>query len=95
LLAILNETAARKNRELIGQTVEVLVEGPSPKNAARMFGRTRTNKGVVFEGNLRHKGALLPMRVERATAVTLYGAPAVVAPFMGARDAGIKPAATM
>jgi tRNA-2-methylthio-N6-dimethylallyladenosine synthase len=77
LLAILNETATRKNRELIGQTVEVLVEGRSPKNAARIFGRTRTNKGVVFEGDLRHKGALLPVHVERATAVTLYGVPAI------------------
>jgi len=95
LLAILNETATRKNRELVGQTVEVLVEGRSPKNAARMFGRTRTNKGVVFEGNLRHKGALLSVRVERATVVTLYGVPAVGAPFMGARDAGMKLAATM
>jgi len=73
LLAILNEIATRKNRELIGQTVEILVEGRSPKNAARMFGRTRTNKGVVFEGDLRHKGALLPVRVQRATALTLYG----------------------
>ncbi|MCX7886731.1 MAG: tRNA (N6-isopentenyl adenosine(37)-C2)-methylthiotransferase MiaB [Verrucomicrobiae bacterium] len=74
LLAVLNEVAAERNRALIGQTVEVLVEGPSPKNPKRCFGRTRSNKGVVFEGDLRHKGALLPVRVERATAVTLYGA---------------------
>ncbi|MBM3861398.1 MAG: tRNA (N6-isopentenyl adenosine(37)-C2)-methylthiotransferase MiaB, partial [Verrucomicrobia bacterium] len=70
LLAALNETALRKNREWVGQIVEVLVEGQSAKNAQRCFGRTRTNKGVVFEGDLRHKGALLPVRVERATVVT-------------------------
>jgi len=75
LLAALNETALRKNREWVGQIVEVLVEGQSAKNAQRCFGRTRTNKGVVFEGDLRHKGALLPVRVERATVVTLYGVP--------------------
>lgn len=77
LLEILNETALRKNRELVGQTVEVLVEGTSAKRAHRLFGRTRTNKGVVFEGNLRHKGALLPLRIERTTTVTLYGTPAI------------------
>ncbi len=77
LLQILNETAARKNRELVGQTLEVLVEGPSPKNPQRLFGRTRSNKGVVFEGDVRHKGMLLPVRIERATAVTLYGTPVI------------------
>jgi len=77
LLQMLNETALRKNRELVGHTVEILVEGPSPKNPRRMFGRTRTNKGVVFEDDLGHKGALLPVRVERATTVTLYAAPAI------------------
>lgn len=73
LLAVLNEVASQRNRALIGQTMEVLVEGPSPKNPNRWFGRTRTNKGVVFEAEVRHKGALVAVRVERATAVTLYG----------------------
>jgi len=77
LLEMLNETALRKNRELVGHTVEILVEGPSAKNPRRMFGRTRTNKGVVFEGDLRHKNALLSVRIERATDVTLYGTPAI------------------
>jgi tRNA-2-methylthio-N6-dimethylallyladenosine synthase len=73
LLAILNETANRRNRELVGQCVEVLVEGRSPKNAQRMFGRTRTNKGTVFAGSEQSAGQLARVAVERATAVTLYG----------------------
>ena len=35
------------------------------------------DKGVVFDGNERHKGQLLPLRIERATLTTLYGDPAI------------------
>src|SRR6185369_2205581 len=59
LLAVVNEIAAEKHREMAGRQVEILVEGPSKKNAARMMGRTRCNKIVVFEGSDRHRGQLL------------------------------------
>jgi tRNA-2-methylthio-N6-dimethylallyladenosine synthase len=72
-LDLLNEIALRRNQALIGQTVEVLVEGRSPKRPERLFGRTRTNKGVVFAGPDSLKGRLVPVSVERATTVTLYG----------------------
>jgi tRNA-2-methylthio-N6-dimethylallyladenosine synthase len=77
LLEILDTRLLRKNEALVGQTVEILVEGHSTKKPYRMFGRTRTNKGVVFDGSERHKGQLLPVRIERATVVTLYGDPAI------------------
>jgi tRNA-2-methylthio-N6-dimethylallyladenosine synthase len=77
LLTILNEFMAGKNQKLVGSTVEILVEGRSEKAGKRMFGRTRTNKIVVFDGSDRHKGELLPVRIERATPVALYGDPAI------------------
>jgi tRNA-2-methylthio-N6-dimethylallyladenosine synthase len=77
ILQILNDHLAGENRRLVGRTVEILVEGRSDKNPRRMFGRTRTNKGVVFDGSKRHKGQLLPLRIERATLTTLYGDPAI------------------
>jgi tRNA-2-methylthio-N6-dimethylallyladenosine synthase len=77
LLKILNDHLGSENQRLVGKTVEILVEGPSDKNPRRMFGRTRTNKGVVFEGSERHRGQLLPVRIERATLTTLYGDPAI------------------
>ena len=77
LLQILNERMARKNQALVGQTVEILVEGRSEKGGKRIFGRTRTNRIVLFDGSERHKGELLPVRVERATTITLYGDPAI------------------
>ncbi|MGO9244437.1 MAG: tRNA (N6-isopentenyl adenosine(37)-C2)-methylthiotransferase MiaB [Verrucomicrobiia bacterium] len=73
LLEILNTGMARIHQKLVGQTVEILVEGRSEKAGKRMFGRTRTNKIVFFDGSERHRGELLPVRIERATTITLYG----------------------
>jgi tRNA-2-methylthio-N6-dimethylallyladenosine synthase len=57
----------------VGQTVEVLVEGPSKKNAARLAGRTRCNKIALFEGETRHARQLLDLKITRAGLFTLYG----------------------
>jgi tRNA-2-methylthio-N6-dimethylallyladenosine synthase len=78
VLELINEAALRKNNALLGQTVEILVEGKSERGRARMTGRTRTNKIVLFEGSSRHKGMLLPVRLERATVAALYGTAAIV-----------------
>jgi len=75
LLTTVNEIASRKYAELVGSTVEILVEGPSRRNAVRLEGRTRSNRIVVFEGDDRHRGELLNIQVERAGAFTLYGLP--------------------
>jgi tRNA-2-methylthio-N6-dimethylallyladenosine synthase len=63
---------------MTGRQVEILVEGPSKKNAARMMGRTRCNKIVVFEGSDRHRGQLLEVAITRAGSFTLYGDPAIL-----------------
>lgn len=73
LLAQVNEIASAKLQRLTGRTVQVLVEGPSRKNVARLEGRTRCNKIVVFEGPDRHRGQLLDVKVEHSSAFTLYG----------------------
>src|SRR5215831_17579098 len=48
LLELVNEIAARKYDTFIGRQVQILVEGPSKKNAARYTGRTRCNRIVLF-----------------------------------------------
>ncbi len=78
LLALVNERSAAKFQGLVGRLEEVLVEGPSRKNPARLEGRTGCNKIVVFEGSPRHIGQLLRLRIVRASAVTLYGDPAIM-----------------
>lgn len=78
LLGVVNEVAAQRYERLVGRHVEILVEGPSKRNAARYSGRTRCNKIVVFDGSERHKGQTMQLRVMRAGSFTLYGDPAIV-----------------
>jgi tRNA-2-methylthio-N6-dimethylallyladenosine synthase len=75
LLEIVNECARRANERLIGHDVEVLCEGPSKTNPARLMGRTRTNKIVIFGGHDRLASELVDVHIHRATGFSLYGAP--------------------
>ena len=78
LLETVNAIGKRKYDAFIGQRTQILVEGPSKKNPARMTGRTRCNKIVVFDGSERHRGQLLDVKITRAGSFTLYGDPAIV-----------------
>lgn len=83
LLAIQQAISEEDNHRFIGRTVEVLVEGPS-KLAVReghvdssgplqLTGRTPCDRIVVFDGNLRQAGQLLPVTIYDVTANTLLG----------------------
>jgi tRNA-2-methylthio-N6-dimethylallyladenosine synthase len=88
LLAIQNAISEEENLRFLGQKVEVLVEGPS-KQAERhgaeidandsngllqLTGRTPCDRIVVFEGNRRQVGEILPMMIYDVGPHTLYGA---------------------
>jgi len=75
LLRIVDESARRAGERLVSRDVEVLCEGPSKTNPARLMGRTRTNKIVVFEGNDTLVGELVVVRVQQANGFSLYGTP--------------------
>jgi len=68
------------NRRFIGKTVEVLVEGRSKRNPAKLSGRTRGNHIVVFEGDESLVGKLVRVRIDAATALTLYGTCEITTP---------------
>jgi tRNA-2-methylthio-N6-dimethylallyladenosine synthase len=78
LLELVNGIAARKYDQFIGRQVQILVEGPSKKNAARYTGRTRCNRIVLFDGDQRHHGQLMDVKIERTGSFTLYGDPAII-----------------
>ncbi|MBI5774967.1 MAG: tRNA (N6-isopentenyl adenosine(37)-C2)-methylthiotransferase MiaB [Verrucomicrobia bacterium] len=78
LLELINAIALRKYAAYAGRRVQILVEGPSRKNPARLEGRTRSNKIVVFDGGARHIGQVMDVRIERASNFTLYGDPAIL-----------------
>jgi tRNA-2-methylthio-N6-dimethylallyladenosine synthase len=73
LLNLQERNGLRRNRELIGQSVEVFVEGYSRKNPGRLFGRTRTNKRVVFKGGKDLIGEFVFVTIGEATPLTLLG----------------------
>lgn len=63
------------NRQRLGQTVEVLVEGPAKKQKDWLAGKDPQFKTVVFPGNGARPGDLMPVRVTSANAHTLVGVP--------------------
>ena len=77
LLQVVNESDRRILERLIGTRVEVLCEGRSKTNRARLMGRTRTNKIVVFEGDEKLVGELVDVRVDQANGFSLHGTPLV------------------
>jgi tRNA-2-methylthio-N6-dimethylallyladenosine synthase len=106
LLAIQGKVSLEDHQRLVGQTVEVLVEGPS-KNSLKtasgpasgpiqLTGRTMTDHIVVFEGNARLIGQTLPVRIDEATAFTLFGE-VLTGESVGAagRDEGVCATATV
>ena len=78
LLALINGIAERKNKACEGRVLQILVEGPSHKNPARLEGRTRSNKIVIFDGSERHIGQVMDVRIVHAAPFTLYGDPAIL-----------------
>ena len=78
LLELVNEIGKRKYEAYISRPVQILVEGPSRRNEARMMGRTPGNKLVLFDGAERHRGQIMDVRVTRVGSFTLYGDPAIV-----------------
>jgi tRNA-2-methylthio-N6-dimethylallyladenosine synthase len=73
LLEAVNELGAGQHQKFVGRRVQVLVEGPSKKNPARLTGRTRCNKIVVFDGSPQQGGRLLNVKIHRVGTFTLYG----------------------
>ena len=62
-----------RNQVLIGQTVEILLEGDSKKSRKDFSGRTDTNKMVVFPRTQHSIGDYVNVSIERANSATLFG----------------------
>ena len=79
LLAVQQEVSLADNREMVGQTVEVLVEGLSPRankqvaGTLQLVGRTRTGHIAVFDGAENLAGQYVEVKITDATALTLFG----------------------
>jgi tRNA-2-methylthio-N6-dimethylallyladenosine synthase len=65
----------QKNRDMVGQSVQVLVEGDAKKSSAQWMGRSDGNITVVWEkgGSTVRPGDLVEIRVTDASVTTLFG----------------------
>jgi len=72
LVEVVQRIAAERNAERVGGVEEVLVEGPSRTDEARLRGRTRRNTTVNFDGSAA-PGELVPVEITSATSTTLGG----------------------
>ena len=68
-----SQISLRKNRMLIGDVQEILVEGPAKLGSGQIAGRTKTNKIVNVAGPENLTGCLRPVRVTGASANSLLG----------------------
>ena len=73
LLGIQSGISQKRNERLLGQVVEILIDGHSPKEPSVITGRTRTNKIAVFKGNKQLAGTLVSVKIESVAPYALKG----------------------
>jgi len=73
IIELQNQHSLESNQEEIGRVHTVLVEGTSKKSDEQFFGRTDTNKGVVFDREDYEKGDYVKVRIDDCTSSTLLG----------------------
>ncbi len=74
IIELQTSISAEKNRECVGQSYEVLAEGPSKRTETEWMGRTPGGKVVIFyPGPDIYPGKLLTVKIESSTSATLKG----------------------
>ncbi len=72
LVEVIQRRARERSQRFVGRTLDVLVEGTSRKDPAKLRGRSRHNKVVNFAG-LASPGETVPVTITSATSQTLAG----------------------
>ena len=78
LVEVVQRRAQERAQRFVGRTMEVLVEGPSRTDPAKLRGRSRHNKTVNFTG-LAEPGEIAPVEITSATSTTLAGEMSLIA----------------
>lgn len=73
MIELQNHISLENNKNDIGKTFEVLVEGRSKKSDKELFGRTSQGKVVIFPGEDYKKGDYVLVTIERCTQTSLIG----------------------
>jgi tRNA-2-methylthio-N6-dimethylallyladenosine synthase len=89
LVALQERISLEQNRRLVGRSEEVVVEGPSKKDASKLTGRTRTNKLVHFGSDNAPEGTFRTVSINAAHPHHLEGE------VVGGRQSARRPALTL
>jgi tRNA-2-methylthio-N6-dimethylallyladenosine synthase len=73
IIALQLELSLMRNKEDIGKTTGVLVEGFSKRSREQLFGRTSQNKVIIFDKGKSRVGDLVNVKITGASAATLFG----------------------
>ena len=73
IIALQQECSAANNRNCIGQTYEVLIEGISKRSSQQFYGRTEQNRTAVFDRKDYKIGDFVKVKINSSTAATLLG----------------------
>lgn len=73
LMELQNRISLENNQKLVGEVLEVLVDGESKNNPEMYSGRDRKNKLVIFSKKEGIKGEIVPVKINKAQSFTLFG----------------------
>lgn len=73
IIELQSAISLERNRECVGHTYRVLIEGTSKRDSGSLFGRTSANKVCVFPALGHLPGEYVDVKVESCTSATLLG----------------------
>lgn len=73
MIDLQNRISGEINQEIVGSTVEVLVEGTSKTDPSRLTGKTRSNKTINFPGDVGLIGRTVQVEVTAGKLSSLEG----------------------
>ncbi len=78
LVRLQNDISFESNQQLIGDTVDVLIDGPSRRDPDILSGRTRDDRLVnvstaIMTTGQNRKGQFIPVKIEKAGSFSLEG----------------------
>jgi tRNA-2-methylthio-N6-dimethylallyladenosine synthase len=73
ILSLQDEITYKRNTQLEGSVLEILIDGPSETDPSLLCGRTRTNKIVTIPNSSEMPGSLVCVSVQKARHHSLYG----------------------
>ncbi|GBU06772.1 tRNA-i(6)A37 methylthiotransferase [Bacteroidales bacterium] len=75
IIDLQREISLENNKNAIGKTYEIIVEGYSKRSKDKIYGRNSQNNVIIFEKHNYKVGDLVMVRVTDASSATLFGEP--------------------